>query len=57
MLLMTFNLLADEINTEYAKVLVASAQQIQMTVIEEERRALEMHMASAEVSAEGFTKC
>lgn len=42
----------DEVNTAYIKVLVASARQIQTSVIEEERRALDTHLASAEVSAE-----
>ncbi|KAK7087298.1 hypothetical protein V1264_021369 [Littorina saxatilis] len=40
----------DEKNTEFAKVLVASTQQIQADVIEEERRELQLHMASAEPS-------
>ncbi|KAL8613192.1 hypothetical protein ACOMHN_043001 [Nucella lapillus] len=40
----------DEINTEYAKVLVASATEIHSTVIEEERRALMDHLAAAEDS-------
>ena len=50
-------LFADQVNTEYVKVLVASAQQIQTSVIEEERQALKMHMTSAEVSAIGIRKC
>lgn len=40
----------DEWNTEYAKVLVASAQQIQASVIDEEYRALQHQMAAAEPS-------
>nr|KAG5689372.1 hypothetical protein BaRGS_019746 [Batillaria attramentaria] len=42
--------IGDESNTEYAKVLVASAQQIQTSVIDEEHKALQQHMASAEPS-------
>ncbi|XP_076435269.1 E3 ubiquitin-protein ligase RNF10-like [Babylonia areolata] len=40
----------DELNTEYAKVLVASASEIHTAVIEEEREALLLHLACAEDS-------
>lgn len=42
--------IADETNTEYAKVLVASAQQIRTSVLDEEHVALQHHMATSEPS-------
>lgn len=39
----------DKENTEYAKVLVASADQIQTSVIQKEFTELQDHLASAEV--------
>jgi hypothetical protein len=40
---------SDQVNTEFAKVLVATAQQIQTMVVDKERQELSAQMADAEV--------